>query len=102
MNTFLILEKVEPLSDVIGYIAEKTSQQNVTEAFGSIWMLVVKQDERSWIQERTVKQKEKWQLKLGNVLTTHSQKTLTLFIREHWDVAENYLCKEIDGRYRLD
>lgn len=34
-------------------------------------------------------------------LATHSQETLTLFIREHWDVAENYLYKEIDGRYRL-
>lgn len=35
-------------------------------------------------------------------LATHTPKTLTLFIREHWDVAENYLYKEIDGRYRLD
>lgn len=32
MNNFLILEKVEPLSDIIGYIAEKISQQNVKEA----------------------------------------------------------------------
>lgn len=51
--------KVEPLSDIIGYLDEKISQHNVKKAVLFHLNAYSKVGWERWIQERAVKQKRR-------------------------------------------